>query len=103
VEGKIMTARYARENNIPYLGICLGMQVALIEFSRHVAGLEKASSTEFEPDCRLPVVGLITEWRDEDGNLEVRSEESDLGGTMRVGGQPCHLTKDSLVRTLYGA
>ncbi|MCT8342156.1 MULTISPECIES: glutamine hydrolyzing CTP synthase [Photorhabdus] len=103
VEGKIMTARYARENKIPYLGICLGMQVALIEFSRHVAGLEKASSTEFEPDCRFPVVGLITEWRDEDGNLEVRSEESDLGGTMRVGGQPCHLTKESLVRTLYGA
>ncbi|ETS29706.1 CTP synthase [Photorhabdus temperata] len=103
VEGKIMTARYARENKIPYLGICLGMQVALIEFSRHVAGLEKASSTEFEPDCRFPVVGLITEWRDEDGNLEVRSEESDLGGTMRVGGQLCHLTKDSLVRTLYGA
>ncbi|WP_434523902.1 glutamine hydrolyzing CTP synthase [Photorhabdus asymbiotica] len=102
VEGKIMTARYARENKIPYLGICLGMQVALIEFSRHVAGMEKASSTEFEPDCRFPVVGLITEWRDEDGNLEVRSEESDLGGTMRVGGQPCHLTKDSLVRTLYG-
>ncbi|NDL00599.1 glutamine hydrolyzing CTP synthase [Photorhabdus bodei] len=103
VEGKIMTARYARENKIPYLGICLGMQVALIEFSRHVAGLEKASSTEFEPDCRFPVVGLITEWRDEDGNLEVRSEESDLGGTMRVGGQPCHLTKESLVRILYGA
>ncbi|WP_118986788.1 glutamine hydrolyzing CTP synthase [Photorhabdus sp. CRCIA-P01] len=103
VEGKIMTARYARENKIPYLGICLGMQVALIEFSRHVAGLEKASSTEFEPDCRFPVIGLITEWRDEDGNLEVRSEESDLGGTMRVGGQPCHLTKDSLVRALYGA
>ncbi|MCC8373424.1 MULTISPECIES: glutamine hydrolyzing CTP synthase [Photorhabdus] len=103
VEGKIMTARYARENKIPYLGICLGMQVALIEFSRHVAGLEKASSTEFEPDCRFPVIGLITEWRDEDGNLEVRSEESDLGGTMRVGGQPCHLTKESLVRTLYGA
>ncbi|MCA6221688.1 glutamine hydrolyzing CTP synthase [Photorhabdus antumapuensis] len=103
VEGKIMTARYARENKTPYLGICLGMQVALIEFSRHVAGLEKASSTEFEPDCRFPVVGLITEWRDEDGNLEVRSEESDLGGTMRVGGQPCHLTKDSLVRALYGA
>ncbi|MCW7546940.1 CTP synthase (glutamine hydrolyzing) [Photorhabdus sp. APURE] len=102
VEGKITTARYARENKIPYLGICLGMQVALIEFSRHVAGLEKASSTEFEPDCRFPVVGLITEWRDEDGNLEVRSEESDLGGTMRVGGQPCHLTKDSLVRALYG-
>ncbi|MBS9429675.1 glutamine hydrolyzing CTP synthase [Photorhabdus akhurstii] len=103
VEGKIMTARYARENKIPYLGICLGMQVALIEFSRHVAGMGKASSTEFEPDCRYPVVGLITEWRDEDGNLEVRSEESDLGGTMRVGGQPCHLTKDSLVRALYGA
>ncbi|CDL85588.1 glutamine hydrolyzing CTP synthase [Xenorhabdus szentirmaii] len=102
IEGKIMTARYARENKVPYLGICLGMQVALIEFARNVAGMAGANSTEFEPECKLPVVGLITEWRDEDGNLEVRSEESDLGGTMRVGGQLCHLTEGSLVRQLYG-
>ncbi|MEX0446995.1 glutamine hydrolyzing CTP synthase [Xenorhabdus sp. SGI246] len=102
IEGKIMTARYARENKVPYLGICLGMQVALIEFARNVAGMERANSTEFEPECKLPVVGLITEWRDENGNLEVRSEESDLGGTMRVGGQLCHLTENSLVRKLYG-
>ncbi|PHM25750.1 glutamine hydrolyzing CTP synthase [Xenorhabdus budapestensis] len=102
IEGKIMTARYARENKVPYLGICLGMQVALIEFARNVAGIERANSTEFEPECKLPVVGLITEWRDENGNLEVRSEESDLGGTMRVGGQQCHLTENSLVRKLYG-
>ncbi len=85
VEGKVMTARYARENNIPYLGICLGMQVALMEFARNVAGMENANSTEFMPDCKYPVVALITEWRDEDGNVEVRSEESDLGGTMRGG------------------
>ncbi|MDX7991618.1 CTP synthase (glutamine hydrolyzing) [Xenorhabdus sp. Reich] len=102
IEGKIMTARYARENKVPYLGICLGMQVALIDFARNVAGMTDANSTEFDPECKLPVVGLITEWRDEDGNVEVRSEESDLGGTMRVGGQLCHLTEDSLVRKLYG-
>ncbi|MCG3461104.1 CTP synthase (glutamine hydrolyzing) [Xenorhabdus bovienii] len=102
IEGKIMTARYARENNVPYLGICLGMQVALIEFSRNVAGMKEANSTEFEPECKLPVVGLITEWRDENGNLEIRSEESDLGGTMRVGGQLCRLSEGSLVRKLYG-
>ncbi|CDH33031.1 CTP synthase (glutamine hydrolyzing) [Xenorhabdus bovienii] len=102
IEGKIMTARYARENKVPYLGICLGMQVALIEFSRNVAGMKEANSTEFEPECKLPVVGLITEWRDENGNLEVRSEESDLGGTMRVGGQLCRLSEGSLVRKLYG-
>ncbi|MCC8380043.1 MULTISPECIES: glutamine hydrolyzing CTP synthase [unclassified Xenorhabdus] len=102
IEGKIMTARYARENKVPYLGICLGMQVALIEFARNVAGMEGANSTEFEPECKLPVVGLITEWRDENGNVEVRSEESDLGGTMRVGGQLCRLTENSLVRNLYG-
>ncbi|EPU3935116.1 glutamine hydrolyzing CTP synthase [Morganella morganii] len=102
VEGKIMTARYARENNIPYLGICLGMQVALIDFARNLAGMADANSTEFDADCKYPVVALITEWRDEDGNIEVRSEESDLGGTMRVGGQLCHLTNDSLVRRLYG-
>ncbi|MDC9606943.1 CTP synthase (glutamine hydrolyzing) [Xenorhabdus griffiniae] len=102
IEGKIMTARYARENKIPYLGICLGMQVALIEFARNVAGMVEANSTEFDPECKLPVVALITEWRDENGNVEVRSEESDLGGTMRVGGQLCHLTENSLVHKLYG-
>jgi CTP synthase len=102
VEGKVMTARYARENKIPYLGICLGMQVALMEFARNVAGMENANSTEFVPDCKYPVVALITEWRDEDGNVEVRTEESDLGGTMRVGGQQCHLTDNSLVRKMYG-
>ncbi|MEY0232716.1 glutamine hydrolyzing CTP synthase [Providencia manganoxydans] len=102
IEGKIMTARYARENKVPYLGICLGMQVALIEFARNVANMEGANSTEFDMNCKYPVVALITEWRDEEGNLEVRSEESDLGGTMRVGGQPCHLVKGSLVRDMYG-
>ncbi|WP_265497653.1 glutamine hydrolyzing CTP synthase [Providencia rustigianii] len=102
IEGKILTAQYARENKIPYLGICLGMQVALIEFARNIAHMEDANSTEFKADCKYPVVALITEWRDEDGNLEVRSEESDLGGTMRVGGQPCHLTEGSLVHGMYG-
>ncbi|HDN2512298.1 TPA: CTP synthase (glutamine hydrolyzing) [Providencia rettgeri] len=103
VEGKILTAQYARENKIPYLGICLGMQVALIEFARNVANMTDANSTEFKADCKYPVVALITEWRDEEGNVEVRSEESDLGGTMRVGGQPCHLVNGSLVRDMYGA
>ena len=103
VEGKIATARYARENKIPYLGICLGMQVALIEFARNVAGMENANSTEFVPDCKYPVVALITEWRDENGNVEVRSEKSDLGGTMRLGAQACQLSDDSLVRKMYGA
>lgn len=103
VEGKILTAQYARENKIPYLGICLGMQVALIEFARNVANMADANSTEFKADCKFPVVALITEWRDEEGNVEVRSEESDLGGTMRVGGQPCHLVNGSLVRDMYGA
>ncbi|QIG07013.1 CTP synthase (glutamine hydrolyzing) [Proteus sp. ZN5] len=102
VEGKIMAAQYARENKIPYLGICLGMQVAMIEFARNVVGMEGANSTEFAPDCKYPVIALITEWRDENGNIEVRSDESDLGGTMRLGAQPCHLSGDSLVRSLYG-
>lgn len=101
VEGKIMAARYARENNIPYLGICLGMQVALIEYARDVAGMTGANSTEFAPDCPYPVVALITEWSDDRGNIKVRNEKSDLGGTMRVGGQLCHLVKGSKVRELY--
>ncbi|WP_445947541.1 glutamine amidotransferase-related protein, partial [Salmonella enterica] len=98
VEGKFATARYARENNIPYLVICLGMQVALIEFARNLAGMDNANSTEFVPDCKYAVVALITEWRDEDGNVEVRSEKSALGGTMRLGAQQCQLSDDSLVR-----
>ncbi len=102
VEGKIEAVRFARENRIPYLGICLGMQVAVIEFARHVAGLEKAHSTEFRPDTPHPVIALITEWTTSQGSREVRSESSDLGGTMRLGGQPCHLKKDSLVRSIYG-
>lgn len=103
VEGKIAAARYARENNIPYLGICLGMQVAIIEYARDVAGMEGANSTEFDPKTKYPVVALITEWLDEAGNVEKRSDKSDLGGTMRLGGQLCHLKKDSLVRKLYGS
>ena len=103
IEGKIMAAQYARENKIPYLGICLGMQIALIEFARNVAGMAGASSTEFDPGCKYPVVALITEWRDEEGNVEVRDEKSDLGGTMRLGSQACQLSDDSLVRQMYGS
>ena len=103
VEGKILTAKYARENNIPYLGICLGMQVALIEFARNVAGMSHANSSEFDRTCPQPVVGLITEWQNAEGNTEVRSDESDLGGTMRLGAQKCHLIEGSLARQLYGA
>jgi CTP synthase len=103
IEGKIATARYAREHKIPYLGICLGMQVALIEFARNVAGLTGASSTEFDANCRYPVVALITEWRDEEGNLEMRDEQSDLGGTMRLGSQPCQLIANTQVHQLYGS
>ena len=102
VEGKIIAAQYARENNIPYLGICLGMQVAIIEYARHVAGLDGANSTEFDAKTKYPVIALITEWTDEEGNIEVRNAKSDLGGTMRLGGQLCHLKKDTLVRKLYG-
>ncbi|HFC54201.1 MAG TPA: CTP synthase [Gammaproteobacteria bacterium] len=102
VEGKIAAVRFARENRVPYLGICLGMQVAVIEFARHVAGLENAHSTEFRPDTPHPVIGLITEWTTSQGSREVRGEDSDLGGTMRLGGQPCHLRRDSLARSIYG-
>ena len=101
VEGKIATVRFARENKIPYLGICLGMQVAVIEFARNVAQLEGAHSTEFLPDSPHPVIGLITEWMDAEGQLETRSANSDLGGTMRLGGQKCRLQIDSLAFSLY--
>ncbi len=101
IEGKIATVRYARENKIPYLGICLGMQVAVIEYARDVAGLEGAHSTEFLPKSPHPVIGLITEWMDEDGQLETRNEDSDLGGTMRLGGQQCRLQSNSLAFQMY--
>ncbi|MGO4891669.1 CTP synthase [Flavobacterium sp. W21_SRS_FM6] len=103
IEGKIATAKYARENKIPYLGICLGMQVALIEFARNVAGMEEANSTEFNPETPYPVVGLITEWLEADGSTEVRDESSNLGGTMRLGSQLCHLIPGSKVHALYGS
>ena len=102
VEGKIAAVRHARENGIPYLGICLGMQVAVIEFARHVAGMEGAHSTEFDRDTPYPVIALITEWKGADGTLEQRGEKSDKGGTMRLGGQSCRLRADSLARRLYG-
>ncbi|MCF7498496.1 MULTISPECIES: CTP synthase [Pseudoalteromonas] len=103
VEGKILAAKYARENKVPYLGICLGMQVALIEYARNVAGLEGANSTEFNAKSAHPVVGLITEWQDADGNVEIRDEQSDLGGTMRLGAQKCHLIAGSKVSEVYGS
>ena len=103
VEGKIAAAGYAREHGVPYLGICLGMQVAVIEFARHVAGLEHAHSTEFQPDAADPVIGLITEWMTGDGTVQRRSADDDLGGTMRLGGQQCRLVAGSLVADVYGA
>jgi len=102
VEGKIRAVRYARENKVPYLGICLGMQVAVIEFARHVAGLEGADSTEFNRNAKHPVIGLITEWRTAEGGLEQRGEDSDLGGTMRLGSQYCRLSEGTLARAVYG-
>ena len=102
IEGKIQTVKFARENKVPYLGICLGMQVAVIEFARHVAGLEDAHSTEFKIDSKNPVVGLITEWKTASGELEQRTTESDMGGTMRLGGQECRLVQGSNARSCYG-
>lgn len=101
IEGKIAAACYARENNVPYLGICLGMQVAVIDFARNVAGLENAHSTEFMPDTPHPVIALITEWQDSQGNIEQRTKDSDMGGTMRLGGQSCKLDAQSLSHSLY--
>ncbi|MBI5331825.1 MAG: CTP synthase [Betaproteobacteria bacterium] len=101
-EGKIAAIRYARENRIPYLGICLGMQLAVVEYARDVAGMAGAHSTEFEKETPYPVIGLITEWLAADGHIERRDELSDLGGTMRLGGQVCQLKTDSLARQIYG-
>jgi len=102
VEGKIATAQYARENRVPYLGICLGMQVATIEYARHVAGLKDANSTEFEADTPHPVIALINEWKDADGSIQVRDANSDLGGTMRLGAQSSDVTKGTLAHQIYG-
>ncbi len=102
-EGKIAAIRFARENKVPYLGICLGMQLAVVEYARDVAGLNGAHSTEFDPASPFPVIGLITEWKDRSGKMEQRSEDSDLGGTMRLGGQLCLLKPGSLAREIYGA
>ena len=101
IEGKIATVKFARENNIPYLGICLGMQAAVIEFARDIAGLEGAHSTEFLPNSPHPVIALITEWMDVDGQLETRGENGDLGGTMRLGAQKCRLQTDSKAFQLF--
>jgi CTP synthase len=101
-EGKVNAIRYARENGVPYLGICYGMQAAAVEFARHVCDLEAANSTEIVRDTPHPVIGLITEWRDSSGKVEKRNEDSDLGGTMRLGAQDCRLREGSLARKLYG-
>lgn len=102
LEGKLMAVRYARENKIPYLGICLGMQCAVIEFARNVVGLDKANSTEFDRKSPHPIIGLITEWTDASGKTEVRDEAADLGGTMRLGAQECHLEDNSRIASIYG-
>ncbi len=103
VEGKILTVQYARENNVPFLGICLGLQVAVIEFARNVAGLSKANSSEFDADSPDKVIGLITEWQERDGELQSRDESSDLGGTMRLGAQDVSLAESSLAHAVYGS
>jgi len=103
VEGKIKAVNHARVNKIPYLGICLGMQVAMIEFARNVCNLEGANSTEFDSKSAHPVIGLITEWIDTDGNVEKRNEDSDLGGTMRLGAQKSYLVKNTMAQEVYGS
>lgn len=103
VEGKLQAVQYARENKVPYLGICLGMQSAVIEFARNVLGLKDANSSEFDKSCPHPVIGLITEWVTADGDIEKRDEASDLGGTMRLGAQECRLVAGSRSREIYGA
>ena len=101
IEGMVCAVKYARTRSIPYLGICLGMQIAVIEFARHIAGLNSANSTEFNEKTKYPVVGLIHEWLDSEGSIERRDSNSNLGGTMRLGAQDCLLNKDSLTYKLY--
>ena len=103
IEGKIKAVQFARENKIPFLGICLGLQVAVIEFARNMANMKGANSTEFDKNTEYPVIGLITEWQDENGNTQKRDSESQLGGTMRLGGQECELVKGSCSHKIYGA
>jgi CTP synthase len=102
IEGKIAAVKYARENKVPYLGICLGMQIAAIEIARNKAGLEGANSTEFDPETPHPVIALITEWQNHDGKVERRDASSNLGGTMRLGAQPASVKKGSLAHRIYG-
>ena len=102
VEGKISAAQFAREHKVPYLGICLGMQVATIEYARHVAGLKDANSTEFEPNSPYPVIALINEWKDADGSIQTRDSNSDLGGTMRLGAQSSDVATGTLAHQIYG-
>ena len=102
IEGKILAVQFAREQGVPYLGICLGMQVATIEYARHVAGLTGANSTEFEPDTQHPVIALIDEWQDRDGSIQKRHEQSDLGGTMRLGAQSSDVKPGTLAHAVYG-
>jgi CTP synthase len=101
IQGKIDAVRFAREQGIPFLGICLGMHMALIEYARHVCGLEGAHSTEMQADTPHPIIALITEWQTADGSVEQRSETSDLGGTMRLGAQPCRLVSGTRTREIY--
>jgi len=101
VEGKIKAIHFARENKVPYLGICLGMQLAVIEYARDVAGLAEANSTEFDPDTPHPVIALITEWLDREGRVERRDANSDMGGTMRLGAQPADIVSGTLVQRIY--
>ncbi len=103
VEGKIKAIRYAREKGVPYLGICLGLQLAVIEYARHKAGMEGAHSTEFDAQTPYPVIALISEWRNRDGKVEIRDAHSNLGGTMRLGGQECLLQRGTLARQIYGS
>jgi CTP synthase len=102
VEGKIKAVNYARTKKIPYLGICLGMQVAMIEFARNVCNLKDANSTEFDPKTPHPIIALITEWVDSSGAVETRDEDSDLGGTMRLGGQASYLIEGTIAHDIYG-
>lgn len=101
VEGKILAAQYAREKEVPYFGVCLGMQIAIIEFARHIAHMPNAGSTEFDPDTPYPVIALVTEWINQDGSRVERDEKSDIGGTMRLGGQACRLVKGTLAQRIY--
>jgi CTP synthase len=103
VEGKIAAVNYARTSGTPFLGICLGMQVAVIEFSRELANLEDAHSTEFRRDTRYPVIALIKEWTTDEGAVERRHESSDLGGSMRLGGQQCRLVAGTMAHAIYGS